>query len=100
MTKTEARIKIANLTAAASAQVAQYPQYAGHFAGYRLARVKRAVATKMGHAFAKGELVLATDRVMFPESMDSDASEWTVTAWSMSNAVDTSLKGSDVEWLS
>ena len=99
MTKTEVTIKIRNLTKAAAAQVAEYPQYAGHFEGRRLARVKRSVATKMGHAFAKGELVLATDRMMFPESMDSDASEWTVTAWSMSNAIDTSLKGSDVEWL-
>lgn len=100
MTKTEAGIKIRNLAKAAAAQVAEYPQYAGHFDGRRLARVKRSVATKMGHAFAKGELVLAAEAPMFPGSLDSDAKEWTVTAWSMSNAIDTSLKGSDVEWLS
>lgn len=99
MTKTEIGIKIRNLTKAAAAQVAEYPQYAGHFEGRRLARVKRSVATKMGHAFARGELVLAVNRKMFPESLDSDAGEWTVTAWSMSNAIDTSLRGSDVEWL-
>lgn len=88
------------LKVTAAEQVAQWPHYAGHFADYRLARVKRTVRTKMGLAFKRGEFVIATERMMFPESMDSDASEWTVTAWSHRNAVDTCLKGSDVEWLS
>ena len=99
MTKTEQTLKLRNLAKAAAGQVAEFPQYANHFDGRRLARVKRNVATKMGTEFVKGEIVLAVDRAMFPESLDSDAGEWTVTAWSMLNAIDTSLKGSDVEWL-
>lgn len=90
---------LTSLRAFAAAQVARWPQYDGHFASYRLARVKRSVTTKAGRAFKRGEIVIAVERTMFPESMDSDAADWTVTAWSVSNAVDTSLRGSDVEWL-
>jgi hypothetical protein len=94
MTDIKATIEFLKLTAAA--QVAKYPQYDGHFVGYRLARVTRNVRTKMGPAFTKGEFVIATERTMFPGMSD----DWTVTAWSRKNAVDTSLKASDVEWLS
>ena len=36
-----------SLRAIAAAQVAQHPQYANHFANYRLVRVKRDVTTKL-----------------------------------------------------
>lgn len=87
------------LKATAELAVAQYPQYAGHFAGYRLARVKRDVTTTTGLAFIKGEFVIAIESAglaAFPETMGN----WRVTAWSRRNSCDTVLKSSDVEWLS
>ena len=93
---TDIKQTFAALVATAQAQVAKYPQYAGHFEGYRLARVKRDVTTKMGLAFARGEFVIATERSGFalPNAGKFD------TAWSRRNACDTSLKSSDLEWIS
>lgn len=88
------------LLATATAQVAKYPQYAGHFANYKLARVKKDIRTKMGLAFMKGEYVLAKTHpaeVHAPSGMVLLSAG--VTAWSRRNACDTALKTGDVEWV-
>lgn len=73
----------------AASTVSQYPQYAGHFAGYEMCRVKRDVRTKMGLAFRKGEIVIG--------KRGADHAEF-LTLWSYSNRIDTSVRARDVEW--
>lgn len=85
------------LKATATAQVAQYPQYRNHFAGYRLVRIKCDVKTKRGLAFARGEYALATEKK--DELPGLPSSGRYVTVWSRRNQVDTSVRVSDVEWL-
>lgn len=85
-----------SLKATAAAQVAQYPQYAGHFANYRLVRIKRDVKTKLGLAFARGEYAIGIiHRDALPNLPSSGKS---VTVWSRRNGVDTSVRATDVEW--
>jgi hypothetical protein len=86
-----------SLKATAAAQVAQYPQYRGHFTSYRLVRVKRDVTTKLGLAFARGEYAIATERR--DELPGLPSSGKFVTVWSRRNQVDTSVRVADVEWL-
>lgn len=88
--------RVERLTAAfkaeATKQVAQFPQYAGHFYGYVLGRIKRDVTTKYGLAFAEGEFVIMQPKaVSFQEYL---------TVWSLRNAVDTSVHCWDVEVVS
>lgn len=83
------------LCLAAAAQVAAYPQYDGYFRGHRLARVTRTVVTKMGQAFAAGEIVLA----LTPPPTFTLATFRYVSAWSMANACDTSVPAGALEWL-
>lgn len=77
--------------ARAEAQVAAYPQYAGHFEGYTLVHFTRRVRTKAGVAFEKGDVALLAPR----------SKQWTAgyrAVWSLRNAVDTSVPlGSYVE---
>lgn len=87
---------LTSLKATAAAQVARYPQYKDHFAIYRLVRVKRDVKTKMGLAFARGEYAIAVDQDPEPTRVRC---EKFVTVWSKRNQIDTSVRGSDVEWL-
>lgn len=96
---TDTKATLETLKIRAAAQVAQYPQYAGHFAGYRLARVKRDVRTKMGLAFKRGEFVIAVERDASHPHGSTLTSEF-ATAWSMSNAIDTSIRMRDMEWVS
>lgn len=49
-----------DLIAIADSQNAKYPQYAGYFDNYVLVRIKSDVKTKMGLAFSKGELAIAS----------------------------------------
>lgn len=86
------------LIARAAAQVAIYPQYTNHFVAYKLARVTRDIRTKMGLAFVRGEYVIAKrhDAVCHAGMVMLSAG---VTAWSLRNQCDTSIKTSDVEWL-
>lgn len=85
----------ADLKTKAAADMAQWPQYKGHFDGYQLARVKRSVKTKMGLAFEAGEVVIAVKAAFqFPGHPAS------VTAYSARNKCDTGLTSRDVEWLS
>jgi hypothetical protein len=86
-----------SLVSIASAQVAQYPQYKGHFAGYKLVRIKREVKTKAGLAFAVGEYAIATS--VRDELPNLPSSGRFVTVWSRRTKVDTSVKTTDVEWL-
>jgi hypothetical protein len=74
----------------AAAQMAQYPQYAGHFNKYVLCRVKRDVKTKMGLAFSKGEVAICKPQ---------DWSGSSVVVWSMRNAIDTHIPSYDVQIL-
>lgn len=84
------------LLSTAAAQVAQYPQYASHFRGYILARVKRDVITKAGLAFKRGEYVLAAPKVAVPRLPSTREFH---TAWSRRNAVDTSILAADLEYV-
>lgn len=85
------------LKVTAAAQVGQWPQYTGHFASYRLVRVKVDVKTKLGLAFARGEYAIATERR--DELPGLPSSGRFVTVWSRRNKVDTSVRAVDVEWL-
>lgn len=85
------------LKAAATAQVAQYPQYKGHFTNYRLVRVLKEVKTKAGLAFARGEYALATEKKDVLPDLPSNGRF--VTVWSRRNQMDTSVRMTDVEWL-
>lgn len=76
----------------AAAQMAAYPQYAGHFDKYVLCRVKRDVKTKMGTAFLAGEVAICR-----PASW-SGPGAWT-TVWSVRNQCDTGLSPYDVQIL-
>ncbi len=83
------------LKAIAAAQMAQYPQYTGHFDRYCLVYVKRDVTTKVGLAFVRGEYAIASP-IAEPTSWTS---EKFVTVWSRKNEIDTRIKSADVEWL-
>jgi hypothetical protein len=88
---------LTSLKTIATAQVAQYPQYRGHFTSYRLVRIKGDVKTKAGLAFARGEYALATEKK--DELPGLPSSGKFVTVWSRRNQLDTSVRVSDVEWL-
>ncbi len=88
---------LTSLKVTAAAQVGQCPQYTGHFASYRLVRLKCDVKTKAGLAFARGEYAIATERR--DELPGLPSSGRFVTVWSRRNKVDTSVRAADVEWL-
>lgn len=96
--QTDLPMTLQSLKMLAASQVAKYPQYAGHFDNYRLARIKRDIRTKMGLAFIRGEYVIAVER---------KAEVWNgvevlpagVTAWSRRNSCDTYIRAAHVEWL-
>jgi hypothetical protein len=86
-----------SLKALAAKQVAQYPQYKGHFTRYRLVRIKCDVKTKAGLAFARGEYAIATEKT--DELPNLPSSGKFATVWSRRNQVDTSVRVTDVEWI-
>lgn len=86
----EPALALAALKADADASHAQYPQYAGHWDGFVLARVNKHVKTKMGVAFEKGDLCLV--QVSEPHLLGAGV----VTAYSNRNGCDTALKTKDV----
>jgi hypothetical protein len=88
---------LTSLKTTAATQVAQYPQYRGHFASYRLVRVTRDVKTKMGLAFARGEYAIATEHK--DELPGLPSSGKFATVWSRRNQIDTSVRVTDVEWI-
>lgn len=76
---------LVGLRARAAAQVAAYPQYAGHFDATILAVARRDVLTKMGRAISQGEHVL-----LFPGTKQVDGRSF-VDVWSMNNGCKTSV---------
>lgn len=77
----------------AAAQVAQWPQYdAAYFADFaETATVRKDVRTKMGLAFAKGDVVMFSRTMRGP-----DQDPRFVTAWSMRNRIATSVRLADL----
>lgn len=88
---------LTKLKASAAAQVARHPQYKNHFTGYRLVRLKSDVKAQGGLAFTRGEYAIAIDQDPEPGRVRC---EKFVTVWSRRNQGDTSVRGTDVEWLS
>jgi hypothetical protein len=77
---------------------AQWSQYEGHWDGdeWYVVRLKRAVRTKLGQAFEKGELTIARD----PDDRDREAGlPDSVCAYSLSNRIDTWIRREWVEVL-
>ena len=93
-------IKIkSELVSKAASQVAQYPQYRNHFDNYVLVQIKRDIRLrKSGLAFTKGELTIARRGFEYPEHGPYTHIPF-ITAWSMLNGIDTSLRRSDVVYL-
>jgi hypothetical protein len=60
MSNVDLQATLKHLQSTATQQVAQWPQYAGHFSGYALVRIKSEVKTKAGLAFTSGEYAIAT----------------------------------------
>ena len=81
----------------AAAQVAHYPQYAGHFAPYVVERMKRTVTTKAGTVAVNGEAVLVHPATRSVSTNLRGATHAYVTVWSLRNKVDTSVRCADVE---
>ena len=78
----------------AEQQLAQYPQYRGHWNGWQRVRVTRDLKTKLGLAFRAGDVVL-----MNPTSIHTSPNvrgEF-VMCYSFRNKVDTSIKLADTE---
>ena len=83
--------------AEAEKQVAQYPQYKGHFdIGWQLAVIKNDVRTKMGLAFEKGEVIIA-------KTENGLCAPWfnpiRILGWSVKNRIATSVNHWDIELL-
>ena len=78
---------LAGLKAEAEAAHAQFPQYKGHWDGWKLARITRRIRTKLGVAFEPGDVVLAKDETIPDPAGDQRA----VVAYSFRNKADTSL---------
>jgi hypothetical protein len=88
---------LTSLKTIATKQVAQWPQYKGHFAGYRLVKITKDVTTKAGLAFKCGEYAIATP--YRDELPNLPSSGKFVTVWSRRNQIDTSVRATCVEWL-
>lgn len=97
MPNVDLQATLSHLQSTATAQVSQWPQYAGHFAGYKLVRIKRDVRTKGGLAFKQGEYAIGTPHR--DELPGLPSSGKFVTVWSRRNKVDTSVRATEVEWL-
>jgi hypothetical protein len=97
MSNVDLQATLKHLQSTATQQVAQWPQYAGHFSGYKLVRIKSEVKTKTGIAFASGEYALATKHR--DELPGLPSSGRFVTVWSRRNKGDTSVRAIEVEWL-
>lgn len=88
--------------ATANAQNAGYPQYAGYWDGpeWFVVRITKTVKTKMGVAFDAGEITLARWSRMDPRDLAVVGPRpLFVTAYSIQNRINTSVKAGDVEQL-
>jgi hypothetical protein len=97
MANVDLQATLRHLQSTAIQQVAQWPQYTGHFSGYTLVRIKSEVRTKAGLAFTRGEYALATKHC--DELPGLPSSGRFVTVWSRRTKVDTSVRATEVEWL-
>ena len=91
MTSTEQQSLMAIIRAEAAAKHAQYPQYAGHWDGaeWFLVHIRRQIGTKMGAAFAKGEIAMAK---YDPIDLDADGM---LVVYSRANGTNTMVQKSD-----
>lgn len=96
MTNVDLSATLRHLQSTATDQVAQWPQYNGHFTNYKLVRLKRDVMTKAGLAFTQGEYAIAAPH---SNGIPGLSSGRFVTVWSRRNKIDTSVRDASVEWL-
>lgn len=97
MANVDLNATLRHLQNTATGQVAQWPQYNGHFAGYKLVKLKRDVKTKAGLAFTQGEYAIAAPRRDEMPTLPSSGKF--VTVWSRRNKIDTSVRVAEIEWL-
>jgi hypothetical protein len=76
----------------AKAAMAKYPQYATHFNGYMLCRIRKTIKTKMGVAFRAGEIAIFN-----PGKPEHGFGGLTYPVWSRTNQIDTCLPATDFE---
>jgi hypothetical protein len=77
----------------------EYPQYKKHFDDYRLVRVTADIVTKMGLAFTRGELAIASPHpANFGVDGVSNGIAY-VTVWSARNRCDTVIERAEIELL-
>lgn len=98
MTPSEFYNALRTLKRDASAVLAQYPQYKGHFDNYVLVRVTKRIKTKGGVAFEAGDVSIANPNTTVCESGRYKGRRF-VTVWSARRMVDTSIKCQDVQFL-
>lgn len=86
------------LVAQAESQLAQYPQYEGHWDDWTVGLVKRDIKTKAGLAFRKGDAVLVQPiiRDLTESSFAKRKNKLGVTAYSFRNRCDTGLWLDDI----
>lgn len=90
------------LKTAAAGQVAQYPQYRGHFDDYVLVRARKTIKTKMGQAFVKDELAIAYPVIYDQERIDRHGRVkpyQTIVVWSNNNRCDTHVLLNEIQIL-
>lgn len=77
------------------AALGEFPQYASHLNGWRLGFIRSPVRTKLGLAFATGDVVLYRDQD--ERAIEVGCDPTFKTAYSVRNAVDTSIPNSAIE---
>lgn len=90
------------LKTAAAGQVAQYPQYRGHFEDYVLVRARKNVKSKMGQSFVKDELAVARP-VVYDQQRTLPGGRvknyQTIVVWSNTNRCDTHVVLDEIQIL-
>lgn len=89
---------ISLLIGKAESDHAMYPQYKGHWNGWKLCRVKKTIRTKMGVAFVKGDIALArpnTETIEYGKYAGKESR----TVYSCLNRCNTCLLESEIEML-
>lgn len=76
----------------AQQDMAQWPQYKGHFANYKLARVRSRIQGKLGVSAEAGDIVIAIDQTFFRNHPN-------VVFYSERTKCDTGVSGWEIEFL-
>lgn len=71
---------------------AQYPQYRGHWDGWKLCVVTKNQKTKLGNAFYAGEIAMYN-----PNEIRTHENGTFYTVYSVNNGVDTSVNAKNVK---